>query len=384
VRSRVDAIDVVRGIIMILMALDHVRDFVGDMRLSPTDLRSASTALFLTRWITHICAPTFFLLAGTSAWLARRRAAGEMSRYLLIRGLWLIVLETVVLRGLAWQFNFDFKLTMLVVLWALGWSMIALAALVHLQPAAIAAFGLVMIAGHNLFDGVRTANPLWTVLHAPGFLLRTPERIVFVAYPLIPWIGVMAAGYALGRVWEWPRERRRQFLARLGATMTGAFVVLRATNLYGDPARWTALGSPVRTALSFVNTTKYPPSLLFLLMTLGPALLLLAAFDRSRGAPRALRPAQLFGKVPLFYYMAHAAVIHVVAIAICYVQYGEIHWMFESPGVGAYPITPPPGWGLPLPATYLVWAGVVAAMYPLCRWLGSVKQRRRDWWLQYV
>ena len=370
---------------MILMALDHVRDFVGDMRLSPTDLRTASTALFLTRWITHICAPTFFLLAGTGACLARRgRSAGELSRYLLVRGLWLILLEAVILRCLAWQFNFDFKLTMLVVLWALGWSMIALAALVHLPARAIAAVGLAMIAGHNLFDGVRSANPLWTALHSPGFLLRTPDHIVFAAYPLVPWIGVMAAGYALGAVWEWPRERRRRLLAGMGAATTVAFVVLRAVNVYGDPARWITFDPAGRTVLSFLNTTKYPPSLLFLLMTLGPALMLLAAFDRSEGVPRALRPALVIGKVPLFYYMVHALVIHLVAIAICYAQYGEIHWMFESPGLAAYPITPPPGWGLPLAGTYVVWAGVVLAMYPLCRWLAGVKQRRRDWWLQYV
>jgi uncharacterized membrane protein len=385
VRSRVEAIDLVRGIVMILMALDHVRDFVGDLRISSTDLRSASTALFLTRLVTHICAPTFFLLSGTSAWLARRgRPVSAQSRQLLVRGLWLILLETVVLRGLAWQFNFDFKLTMLVVLWALGWAMMALSALVYLPIPAIAAFGVVMIAGHNLFDGVRSTHPLWTVLHSPGFLLQTPDRMVFVAYPLIPWIGVMAAGYVLGPIWEWGRDRRRRFLMQLGGAMTIAFVVLRAIDVYGDPVRWANLGSAVRTALSFVNTTKYPPSLLFLLMTLGPALLLLAAFDWSSSVPRVLRPALVIGKVPLFYYMVHAALIHLVAIAICYLQYGEVYWMFESPNPGAYPITPPPGWGLPLLAIYAVWIGVVLAMYPLCRWLAGVKERRRDWWLHYV
>jgi uncharacterized membrane protein len=371
---------------MILMALDHGRDFVGDTRISPTDLRNASTALFFTRWITHICAPTFFLLAGTSAWLGRRgQSVRRHSRQLLVRGLWLIVLETVVLRCLAWQFNFDFKLTMLVVLWALGWSMIALSALVYLPAPAVAAFGLVLIAGHNLFDAIRSAHPLWTVLHSPGFLLQTPNHVVFVAYPLIPWIGVMAAGYALGPVWEWTSGRRRRFLIRLGAAMTLAFVVLRAFDVYGDPVRWAPQSSAGRTALAFLNTTKYPPSLLFLLMTLGPSLLLLAAFDRTdRGTPRVLRPSLVIGKVPLFYYMLHAALIHLVAIAICFAQYGAVHWMFESPTLATYPVTPPPGWGLPLPGVYAIWLGVVVAMYPLCRWFAGVKQRRRDWWLQYV
>jgi uncharacterized membrane protein len=385
-RTRVEAIDVVRGIVMILMALDHVRDFVGDMRISPTDLRTASAALFFTRWVTHICAPTFFLLAGTGACLARRgRSLREQSRQLLLRGLWLIVLETVVLRCLAWQFNFDFKLTMLVVLWALGWAMIALSGLVYLPTPAVAAFGLAMIAGHNLFDGFRSAHPLWSVLHSPNVILQTPDHTVFVAYPLIPWIGVMAAGYALGAVWTWPRERRRRILTRAGSAMVIAFIVLRALDIYGDPIRRAAQSPAGRTALAFLNTTKYPPSLLFLLMTLGPALLLLAAFDRADGRiPRGLRPALVIGKVPLFYYMVHAALIHLVAIAICYGRYGEVHWMFESPNVASYPITRPPGWGLPLPGIYAIWIGVVVAMYPLCRWFAGVKQRRRDWWLQYV
>ena len=384
-RARVEAIDVMRGVVMILMALDHVRDFVGDTRISPTDLRSATAALFFTRWITHLCAPSFFLLAGTGAYLARRGLnAAEQSRHLFVRGLWLIVLETVVLRCLAWQFNFDFKLTMLVVLWALGWSMIVLAALVHLPMRAIAAFALTMIAAHNLLDGFRSAHPLWTVLHSPNFILQTADHTIFVAYPLVPWIGVMAAGYALGPVWDMSRGRRRHLLARTGLALTAGFLVLRAINVYGDPAPWAVLGSAGRTVLSFLNTTKYPPSLLFLLMTLGPALLLLAAFDRDRPVPRALRPALTIGRVPLFYYMLHAALIHVVAIAICYARYGDVHWMFESPDVSAYPITPPPGWGLPLWGVYVVWIGVVAAMYPLCRWFAGIKARRRDWWLQYL
>ena len=385
VRARVESIDLLRGIVMILMALDHVRDFVGNTRLSPTDLRTATTALFFTRWITHLCAPSFFLLAGIGAYFAGRgRPAAERARQLLLRGLWLIVLETVILRCLAWQFNFDFKLTMLVVLWALGWSMIVLAALIGLPMRAIAAFALAMIASHNLLDGVRSAHPLWTVLHSPNFLLQTPDYTIFAAYPLVPWIGVMAAGYALGPIWEWSRDRRRRLLTRTGLAMIAGFVVLRAVNIYGDPVRWAVLSSAGRTLLSFLNTTKYPPSLLFLLMTLGPALLLLAAFDRERRMPRALQPAHTIGRVPLFYYMLHAALAHVAAIVICYARYGDVHWMFESPSVSAYPITPPPGWGLPLWGVYVVWLGVVAAMYPLCRWFAGIKARRRDWWLQYL
>jgi uncharacterized membrane protein len=383
IRARVEAIDVLRGIAMIVMALDHVRDFVGDQSISPTNVAQASAALFMTRWITHFCAPVFFLLTGTAAYLSRgRRPPSELSRFLLTRGVWLIVLDAIVLRCLAWQFNFDFRLVLLNVLWALGWAMIVLAALVRLPIGAIAAFGLTLIAGHNLFDSLRSGNPLWTILHSPNFILQTPEHTVFIAYPLVPWVGVTAVGYALGRMYDWPAERRRRWLMRVGTIAAIAFVALRAVNVYGDPLPWQPQRSPLWTALSFLNANKYPPSLMFLLMTLGPALVLLSLLDRR--TPGWLRPALTVGQVPLFYFALHAALIHVVAIAICYARYGEIHWMFESPNLGAYPVTFPPGWGVPLPAVYATWVGVVVALYPVCRWFAGVKARRRDWWLRYV
>jgi uncharacterized membrane protein len=382
-RARVDAVDVVRGIAMILMALDHTRDFVGDPRISPTNLAQASAALFLTRWVTHLCAPTFFLLTGVGASLMRaRRPAAHLSRYLFTRGLWLLLLEAVVLRCLAWQFNVDFHLTMLTVLWALGWAMIVLAGLVHLPTAAIAAFGLVLVAGHNAFDGVRSASWWWTILHSPNVLV-SGDHTVFVAYPLIPWIGVTAAGYALGGIYRWEPPRRRRFLIALGWAMAAGFLVLRTINVYGDPSRWRAQATGLFTVLSFLNTTKYPPSLLFLLMALGPALLLLAAAERGHlTAP--MRVARSIGQVPLFYFAVHAALIHLVAIAICFARYGQVHWMFESDTLAAYPVTPPPGWGVPLPAVYVVWVAVVAALYPLCVWFGGVKRRRPEWWLRYL
>ncbi|HEY7499251.1 MAG TPA: heparan-alpha-glucosaminide N-acetyltransferase domain-containing protein [Vicinamibacterales bacterium] len=382
-RSRVESIDVLRGLVMILMALDHVRDFVGDPNVSPTNLAQASAGLFMTRWITHSCAPVFFLLTGAGAYLSRGRApASTLSRFLVTRGLWLIVLDAVVLRCLAWQFNFDFRLVLLNVLWALGWAMIVLAALVRLPTTAIAAFGLVLIAGHNLFDGVRSAHPIWTFLHSPNFLFQSPDHVIFVAYPIVPWIGVTAAGYALGQIYEWPADRRRAWLFRAGAIAAIAFVALRTLNVYGDPVPWQLHRSPLFTFLSFLNATKYPPSLLFLLMTLGPALLALELLDRR--TPPWLAPALTIGKVPLFYFALHAALIHVVAIAICYARYGEVHWMFESPNVGAFPVTFPPGWGVSLPAIYAIWIAVVAALYPACRWFAGVKARRRDWWLRYL
>lgn len=382
-RTRLEAVDLLRGVIMILMALDHTRDFFGIPGQNPTDLASASAALFLTRWITHFCAPVFFLLTGTGSWLAlRRRSRGELSWFLLTRGLWLIFLDLVLARCLAYQFNFDYRVTMLLVLWALGWAMITLAALVRLPASVVTAFGVVLVAGHNLFDGVRSASPLWSILHRPGFVLNTPEHVVFVAYPLIPWIGVTAIGFGLGRIYDWSPERRRAFLLRLGAALSLGFLVLRGLNVYGDPARWAPQKTAAFTVLSFLNTTKYPPSLLFLLMTLGPALIFLALVDRH--TPRLLRPALTIGRVPLFYYLLHFTLIHLLAVAVCFLRYGSAHWMTESPDLGHYPFSPPPGWGFSLPVVYLAWAFVVVVMYPLCRWFAALKARRSEAWLSYL
>jgi len=389
-RVRLESVDIVRGVIMILMALDHVRDFFGIPGVNPTDPASTTVALFFTRWITHFCAPVFFLLTGTGAYLSlRRKSKGELSRFLFTRGLWLIFLEVVVTRDLGWQFNFDYHLTILIVLWALGWAMIVLSGLIWLPTSLVTTFGLVMIAGHNLFDSVQSSNPLWSILHSPNFILNHPEHSIFATYPLIPWVGVTAAGYGLGQIYSpgssstsgWASDRRRAFLGRLGIGLTAAFVVLRGINIYGDPVRWTTQKSAIFTVLSFLNTNKYPPSLLFLLMTLGPAMLFLWAVDGR--TPRWLRPALVFGKVPMFYYLLHIPLIHLLAILVCYARYGQVHWMFESPGLGQFPVTPPPGWGFSLPIVYLVWAAVVFTLYPLCRWFAALKQCRGDAWLSY-
>jgi uncharacterized membrane protein len=365
------------------MALDHTRDFFGIPGQNPTELRTASTALFLTRWLTYFCAPVFFLLTGTGAFLSlRRQSPGELSRFLLARGAWLIVLELVVARCLAYQFNVDYRVTMLLVLWALGWAMIAMSALVHLPAAVVTALGLIMIGGHNLFDSVEVVSPLWSILHVPGVVWATGDHVVFSAYPLIPWIGVTAVGYGLGQIYRWNPKPRRAVLLRAGLASSLAFVVLRSVDVYGDPARWITQPSAAITALSFLNTTKYPPSLLFLLMTLGPALLFLWSVDRT--TPHLLRPALVFGKVPLFYYLWHFWLIHIVAIVICYVRYGTAHWMFESPDLARYPFTPPPGWGYSLPVVYLLWALIVVASYPLCQWFAALKRRRGDAWLRYL
>ncbi len=381
-RVRLESIDVVRGLIMILMALDHVRDFFGNSSLNPTDPAITTIPLFFTRWITHFCAPVFFLLTGTGAYLAlRKKSQSELSGFLFTRGLWLIFLEVTVVRCLGWEFNFDYHMLLLIVLWALGWAMIVLSALVYLPAWAVTTFGVVMIATHNLFDKIDSSSVIWSILHVQNLVYRSPSHIIVVGYPLIPWMGVTAAGYGLGQIYSWPSERRCRFLWRLGAGLTVVFVLLRAINIYGDPNRWATQRSTAFTMLSFLNTTKYPPSLLYLLMTLGPALLFLWAVDG--GTPRWLRPALVFGKVPMFYYLLHIPLIHLLALITCYARYRHVHWMFESPGFPNFPITKPPGWGYSLPIVYLVWILVVVMLYPLCRWFAGVRQRRPAAWLSY-
>jgi len=381
-RARIESVDILRGLVMVLMALDHVRDFLG-VPVSPTNLATTTVPLFFTRWITHFCAPVFFLLTGTGAYLSlSRKTKRELSHFLWTRGVWLIFLEVVPERCLGLQFNFDYRVTLLLILWGLGWAMIALAAFVYLPDWAVTTVGVVMICGHNLFDSVRSTNPFFILLHAQGTILTIRQHIVFVAYPLIPWIGVTAVGYGLGRIYGWPADRRRKFLLRLGIALSAAFVVLRAINTYGDPNRWSVQKSAGMTVVSFLNTTKQPPSLLFLLMTLGPAMLALWALNGR--SPQLLRPVLTIGRVPLFYYLLHIPLIHLIAVIVCYARYGHISWMFQSPDMSNIPISTPPGWGLSLPGVYLVWGIVVVILYPLCRWFAGVKQRRSDAWLSYL
>lgn len=386
-RHRIESIDLVRGIIMVVMALDHVHDFFGDFAARPLDLHTTTVALFFTRWITHICAPVFFLLTGTSAFLAlRRMTKPALSRFLITRGLWLIFLELVVMR-FALQFNFDYHVTIITVLWALGWAMIVLAGLIWLPVWAIALFGVVLIAGHNMLDNIDAASfgawaPLWSVLHQLGPILQWPGHLVFISYVLIPWVGVTAMGYVMGSVYRWGAPTRQRLLLWLGIAAVVGFVVLRYLNVYGDPAPWSVQKTPLFTVLSFIDTNKYPPSLLFLMMTLGPALLLLRLFDR--GVPALLRPVHTIGRVPLFFFVLHFYLIHLLATATSALRYGTIANTFQSPDIGHFPFTAPPGWDVGLPFIYLIWIGVVVAMSPLCRWFAGVRQRRHDWWLSYL
>jgi uncharacterized membrane protein len=293
----------------------------------------------------------------------------------------------VVVRCLGFQFNFDYHVTLLTVLWAIGWSMLALALVVRLHPTLIATLGIGIILLHNLLDPIRpealgTLAPLWTWLHVPGILFQTPNVVVVIAYPIIPWIGVTMLGFSLAVVYRWDAASRQRLLRGASAGMIAAFAVLRATNLYGDPTPWSHQEAPGFTLLSFLNTTKYPPSLLFLLMTLGPAFGLLALLEGAR--TRLVRPAIVFGQVPLFYFLVHLPLIHLYAIALCFQRLGAIHWFFESPDLGHFPYTVPPGWGFDLPVVYLAWTIVVLSMYPLCRWYAQFKRDHPSRWLSYL
>jgi uncharacterized membrane protein len=366
-QGRIASVDVLRGLVMALMALDHTRDFFGADGFNPRDV--AEPALFLTRWVTHLCAPTFIFLAGMSAFLyGRGRSVAETSRFLLVRGLWLIVIEFTIVR-FGWTFELDlFRENTAGVIFVTGASMLALATLIWLPRWAVAALALVMIAGHNLFDGIRAeqlgqGGGLWHFLHEPGVVRLGDHVKLFVLYPLVPWIGVMAAGYALGPVMQREPDARQRLLFGLGAAITLGFVLLRASNLYGDPAPWAAQATWTATVLSFVNCEKYPPSLLYLMMTLGPALMLLAAFEHARGAWA--RGLATFGQVPFFFYVVHIYLIHALAIA-------------------AGLTVPLPKTGVGLPGIYLIWLLVLVLLYPICRWFAGLKQRGSGWWWSHL
>jgi uncharacterized membrane protein len=391
--TRVTSIDALRGAVMVIMALDHTRDFVhhGAMLFRPDDLAHTTPLLFLTRWVTHICAPAFVFLAGISAflWLQRSGSKGRLSHFLWTRGIWLVLVEVTVMRA-AMNFSLGPPYPiLLIILSALGLSMVALAALIHLPPRVLAILSVAILVLHNALDGIRASDLgaggwLWTLLHQPG-VITAGGILIVVGYPVLPWAALMAAGYCFGQVFALDPERRRRVLARTGAALVVGFVALRAINVYGDPAPWTKQGTAVFTMLSFLNTTKYPPSLEFLLMTLGPALLWLADFERRRLAGG--HPLVIIGRVPFFFYIVHFWALHVLASVMAWFTYGgrSLAFLFSPfPSMGGARELFPAGFGYPLWTVYLAWAGIVVMMYPLCVWFAGVKARRREWWMSYL
>jgi uncharacterized membrane protein len=387
---RVDAVDVLRGIVMVLMVLDHTRDYFGDASINPTDLSQASAALFLTRWVTHFCAPVFAFLAGTGAYLAgsRSRSRGDLAAFLASRGVWLIFLELTVVR-LGLFFDPVNAPVILTVLWSIGASFVVLAGLVFLPSRVVGALGVLLIATHGLAGGVAagTRAPAASASQvATAFLLRPglvpmPGGVtVIVGYPLLPWLGVVAAGYGFGEVIQLEPGRRRRMMWITGVAMIAAFVILRAWGVYGEPRPWTTQATPLLTALSFVNCTKQPPSLLFVLMTLGPAIAALAVIDRVGIRGPIGRALVTFGRVPLFYYLSQWYVIHGLAVLTGLVRGLPVAWQFSAAALGA----PPEGWSLSLPGIYAAWAVVLAVLYVPCRWFAGVKARHPGGWLSYL
>ncbi len=388
---RMSSIDILRGLVIALMALDHVRDFVMTAASQdPTADPATGPLLFATRWITHFCAPTFVFLAGTSAGLmATRKKPAELASFLLTRGLWLIALEVFVV-STAWTFapmgvaGFDGRTYVaLQVIWAIGASMVLLAAAQFLGRRACLAIGAAILLGHNLLDPVWPAAStsgstarVWAALHARQVYEAVSFRIFF-SYPLLPWIGVMFLGFGAARLFELPETTRRKLLMRIGMGLLATFLLLRFLNGYGDPNHWTSdpddIGSSV---MSFLGTTKYPPSLLYLLMTLGPAAIACAFVDRLQAPVR--NALAVLGRAPLAFYVAHLYLIHAVALVL-----GSAQGFRAAQFLTHYRFFPE-GFGVGLPGVYLIWIAVLAALYPLCRWLAGVKARRKDWWLSYV
>jgi uncharacterized membrane protein len=395
---RLVSVDILRGVVMVIMALDHTRDYFTYLQINPEDVARTYGALFLTRVITHFCAPVFCFLAGTGAFLAtsRGKTVGQVSWLFLTRGLWLVFLELTVV-NFAWTFSPPYLFNGALVIWALGWSMVAMAALVRLPVRWIAAFGLLMIVFHNLLDPINPQafgkfNWLWMILHSPGMYQVTPKFNFLIFYSLIPYIGIMAVGFAFGAVLS--RPDRRKVIFRLGLATTVLFFVLRAINLYGNGTACLPFGYPVSagpwhiqpthtlTIISFFNTLKYPPSLDYLLMTLGPSLMALAWFEGMKGGRGLSRFFLIYGRVPMFYYLLHIYLIHAMAVLAAWIFHQPASWLWHGAFVSS---SAPEGYGHGLPFIYAVWITAVLILYYPCRWFMEYKRQHRDKnWLSYI
>jgi len=369
-KKRIESIDVMRGIVMVVMALDHCRDFLTHLNYDPTDLSKASSILFLTRFVTHYCAATFVFLAGTSAYLSisRGKTKNEAAKFLLSRGLWLVFLELTIIR-FGWIMDLDYHFIFLQVIWAIGISMIVLAALIYLPLSAIAAVGFILIFGHDLFDNLSTATfsvagkDVWDVLHVSG-VVSFGKVNVFFFYPLIPWIGVMALGYCFGTLFKMDKPKRRKLLVTFGIGAIALFIAIRSFNFYGDPSNWTNQYSWYRDVLSFIDVSKYPPSLDYLLITLGPVMLMLAALENVHN--RITSIFLVYGRVPLFYYILHLYLARLLSFLTFIVMDKK------------------QGYSFPLGTVYIIWLLVVFILYFPCRWFMKYKQTHKQWWLSYL
>ena len=389
-KGRIQSIDLLRGLVMIIMALDHTRDFfhkeawTGD----PTNMETTTPALFFTRWITHFCAPIFVFLAGTSIWLqARKKSKAELSSFLITRGLWLIFIEIIVM-NFAFSFDIHFTLIALQTIWSIAISMIILGLLIWLPFEVILVAGLLIVFGHNSLDfyekGLTTPPGVWyDLVHHPGFFHLWGKHNLLILYPFLSWTGLMMLGYCFGKIVVNADEaQRKKTMLAMGAIIIVFFIVLRATNMYGDPDPWSKQKEGLFTVLSFLNTHKYPPSLLYMCMTIGPALLFLAFFSNARNW--LTRVISVYGRVPFFYYILHFYLIHLVCMAL-FLARGHSIADGTKPSPGFQPFFTLPGEGYNLWVVYGIWLAIVISLYPLCKWYDKYKSGHKDnKWLSYL
>lgn len=393
-RIRVESVDVLRGLVMVIMALDHTREFFSNYGGNPTDAATAPGIIFFTRWITHLCAPTFVFLAGTSIYLQfLRKPRPQLARFLVTRGLWLMVLELVVVSSML-TFHPSTHFFMLQVIWVTGLSMILMAALINLPLWAVASFGAALVLLHNTLDGINpaalgaVAGTVWRLLHVPGVIVPPSSGNLWLnLYPLIPWPGIMALGFAFGAFLQWQPAQRCRVMLYLGSGSLLIFTLLRWSNLYGDPVPWKHQASGERTVMSFMDLQKYPPSLLFVLATLGVSLCLMAVFDawQSRDKfPPVRFILSVYGRVPFFYYVLHFTTIHLAAMGTTAALGLDWRWWLKLSPAGGIFAGLPRGYGFSLPVVYLAWLAIVAFCYFPCRWFAGLKQRNKSPWLSYL
>jgi len=387
-KSRIQSIDLLRGLVMIIMALDHCRDFFhidwahGN---DPLDFATTSPLLFLTRWITHFCAPVFVFLSGSSVFfVSQRKSKKKLSFFLFTRGVWLIFLELTVIY-FSWQSNFNYYLLVLQVIWTIGISMVLLSVFIYLPRKLLFLIGLLIVLGHNTLDGFNEIDntwpgAVWSILHVRHFFHLGGNHSIFVLYPMLPWFGLMILGYFFGGLYakDFDAGRRKKILLQLGTVLILLFIVLRSVNIYGDAHHWQQQSTSLYTVLSFVDTTKYPPSLLYLLMTIGPAMIFLAYAENSRG--KLANAITIYGRVPLFYYIVHFYLLHIIAWVLFFATGHSASELDFAHRFGGFPTT----FGFHLWQVYIIWAFVVLALYLPCRWYNNYKSSHKQWWLSYI
>lgn len=385
-KTRIESIDLLKGLVMVIMALDHVRDYFhySAFMFDPADPTQSTLQIFFTRWVTHFCAPAFSFLAGLSAFMVgKRKTQNELSAFLLKRGIWLVFIELTIV-GFAWYFDFQFRTFGLLVIWSLGISMIVLAALIHLPRTYILIFSLLLICCHNLFDNVHfSGNVLWSIVHEQVFYKLSDNTQLLIGYPIVPWIAVMALGYYFGALYDksFDSNKRKKVFNIIGVIAITVFIVLRLTNLYGDPKQFKQYDTLSQDVISFLNPSKYPPSLLYLMMTLGATFLFLANAEKLKG--RIVNFFCTFGRVPFFYYILHLYLIHIIALIFAQISGWGWQKFILSTWIGFEPNMK--GYGFSLWVVYVVWIGIILLLYPLCKRFDKYKQSHKEkWWLSYL